>query len=124
MIRGCGGGGKHGAAGMDRCEVDSTFERRKLLGGLHAMMSAVPAAADGKICFSGGSEGEERRDQREAEDEQQRDGKKASHPGVGPMLAPEARFKADRGGFTGHVRCAGLLRFGLCKALRWSLRWR
>jgi hypothetical protein len=83
---------------MDRCEVNSMFERCKLLGGLHAMMSAVPAAADGKIRFGGGSEGEERRDQREAEDEQQRDGKKASHRGVGPMLAPEARFKGD-GGF-------------------------
>jgi hypothetical protein len=55
---------------MDRCEVDSMFERCKLLGGLHAMMSAVPAAADGKIRFGGGSKGEERRHQREADDEQ------------------------------------------------------
>jgi hypothetical protein len=56
-------------------EVDSSRRRE-----LHrAVMCAVPSAASRQNCVGVGGEGEQRRDQRKAEEEKQGDAEKASH---------------------------------------------
>jgi hypothetical protein len=63
----------------NRRETDSWAGRFFLLHSHHAVMRAVPSAAGGQIRVGDSYEGQDRRDQREAEEEKQCDADKTSH---------------------------------------------
>ncbi len=80
-----------GAALRDRRESDT--------GGFcrprhpHAVMRAVPSATGRQICVGAGREGKQRRDQRKAEEEKQREAEDASHNHIVASFA--TRFVTD-----------------------------
>jgi hypothetical protein len=73
----CGAGG---TGSWDRREADSRLLRR--LRHARAVMCAVSSAARRQICVGAGCEGQHRRDQRKAEEEQQREGEYTSHSAI------------------------------------------
>jgi hypothetical protein len=68
-----------GALLRDSRKVDSRARRFCLLHLQHAAMCAVPSAAGRQIRSGAAPEGQHRRDQRQAEEEQQGDADKTSH---------------------------------------------
>ena len=82
---GCDNGWIGGAVLRDRREVDPG-------GGVcrtrhaRAVMCAVPSAAGGQICVGVGGEGQQRRDQRKAEEEKQREAEYTSHSVIVTMF--------------------------------------
>ena len=84
---GCDNGWIGGAVLRDRREVDPGVGGG--IGRMHrsgAVMCAVPSAAGGQICIGVGGEGQQRRDQRKAEEEKQREAEYTSHSVIVTMF--------------------------------------
>jgi hypothetical protein len=82
---GCHNGWVGGAVLRDRGEVDpgGGICRMRCSG---AVMCAVPSAAGRQICVGAGGEGQQRRDQRKAEEEKQREAEETSHSVIVTMF--------------------------------------
>jgi len=87
---GCDNGWIGGAVLRDRREVDpgGGIGRMHRLG---AVMRAVPSAAGGQIRVGVGGEGQQRRDQRKAEEEEQREAEYTSHSVIVTMFVIDVR---------------------------------
>ena len=77
--RGVGGAVLRGRREIDPCGIGWTRYSR-------AVMCSVPSAARRQICVGAGSEGQQRRDQRKAEEEKQREAEDTSHTVIVTMF--------------------------------------
>ena len=83
---GCDDCGVTGAVSRDRREVDPGVGGICRMRHSRAVMCAVPSAARRQICVGAGCEGQQRRDQRKAEEEKQREGEYTSHSVIVTMF--------------------------------------
>jgi hypothetical protein len=79
---GCDNGRVGGAVLRDRREADAGGGGICRVRYPCAVMCAVASAAGRQICVGAGSEGQQRRDQRKAEEEKQREGEDTSHSAI------------------------------------------